>query len=293
MKKTIIDISNWNVITNYSDINTYIDGVIVKAGSRKNNGELKADPKFTTYIKNLSENGVAVGAYFNSSAIDEPGAEEEADFFIKLVEEAGVKLAIPLYVYCDSDISEESRTKVVKAFIKRCNNKNYNCGLYIKASWIGSKYIVSELKDLFLWCSVDSYDKSMNNITLIRASERYSVPGISGFVNSNYMITDNINPYILLEEAVTEEPVVEDPEPIEEIVEEPVEIKEKPTKKAKSYKLGASIKLKNAELYKTSVSSTVLQNLTGTFYIANERVLNNRIRVSESKSGDSIGWITI
>lgn len=308
MKKTIIDISNWNIITNYSDINTYIDGVIVKAGSRKNNGELKADPKFTTYIKNLSENGVAVGAYFNSSAIDEPGAEEEADFFIKLVEEAGVNLSIPLYVYCDSNISEEGRTKVVRAFIKRCNNKNYNCGLYIKTSWIGSKYIVSELKDLFLWCNVDSYDKSMNNIALIRASERYSVPGISGFVNSNYTVIDDISPYIILEEAPAEEPVVKEvveaePEPVEELIEEPVveepaveepiEIKEKPTKKAKPYKLGASIKLKDAELYKTSVSSTVLQNLTGTFYIANERVLNNRIRVSESKSGDSIGWITI
>ena len=313
MKKTIIDISNWNVITNYSGINTYIDGIIVKAGSRKNNGELKADPKFNTYMKNLSENGVPVGAYFNSCAIDGPGAEEEADFFIGLVEEAGVGLSIPLYVYCDSDLSEEDRTKVVKAFIKRCNNKNYNCGLAVKASWIGSKYIVSELKDLFIWCAADSYDGSMDNVAMIKGSERYSVPGISGFVNSNYTVIDNISPYIILEEAPAEEPVAEEvveaePEPVEEVIEEPVVeepaveepvVEEKPVKKAKtekkpkSYKLGASIKLKNTELYKTSVSSTVLQNLTGTFYIANERILNNRIRVSDSKSGDSIGWITL
>ena len=94
-------------------------------------------------------------------------------------------------------------------------------------------------------------------------------------------------------EEVTEEPVVEEPAVEEPVVEEKPVKKAKTEKKPKSYKLGASIKLKNTELYKTSVSSTVLQNLTGTFYIANERILNNRIRVSDSKSGDSIGWITL
>jgi hypothetical protein len=68
------------------------------------------------------------------------------------------------------------------------------------------------------------------------------------------------------------------------------------TKKAakKEYKVGGSIKLKEEPVYKTSIASTVIDTLTGKYYIYNTKILNGRIRISDKKvDGESIGWINI
>lgn len=326
MKNTIINISRWNVITNFPQIAGCVDGVIVKAGERVKD-ELVTDVRFFRYMEKLGKNNVPLGSSFETAAITEDEAREEADYFVGIVEKTGIRLSIPLFVYADyvsmnkngrsDNLSVEERTAIIKAFIDQCNRKGYNCGLATKSSWINSKFIYDEVKDYVIWLDNNNLIDTIKNLVLYKLTNKYEVKGIAGFVEANKSTIDisEFNPYIeqpspdeiipdpIVEEApeIIEDPVVEEtieevvPETVEEVTEEPI-IEEEPVKvekKSKVYKTGDSIKLKDAELYKSSVSSTILRNLTGKFYIANERVLNSRIRVSESKDGNVIGWITI
>ena len=91
------------------------------------------------------------------------------------------------------------------------------------------------------------------------------------------------------------------PEPVIEEVPVPkkkksIKSEEDKTKKTakKEYKVGGSIKLKEEPVYKTSIASTVIDTLTGRYYIYNTKILNGRIRISDKKvDGESIGWINI
>lgn len=345
MKNKIIDISKWNVITNFFLIKDYTDGVIVKAGNRTKD-ELVVDSRFFRYMEKLAKYDIPIGAYFATAAITEDEAIEEANFFVDAVEKSGVKLSIPLFVNVDyvsmtktgrsDSLSIEDRTNIIKAFIKQCNSKGYVCGLYTKSSWIDKNITYFEFKDCPIWLDNNNFIDVIKNLFIFKSSSKYEVKGIAGFVSLNESTIDvsEFKTEYDQEEVVIEEPVAEEPEVVEEevveepvveetieteeipvevveepeVIEEPVEIQEeapveevveekpakkKTEKKPKTYQTGDSIKVRGRELYKSSVSSTILRKLSGTFYIANERVLNNRIRVSESKDGDSIGWITL
>ena len=305
MKKTIIDVSKWNAILNFSLVKDNVDGVIVRAGFRGNtNAVLNTDSRFFPYMTELNKEGVELGAYFITAAITEEEAREEARFFIDLLNQANIELSLPIFVCSEltatthdgrsDNLFIEDRTNIVKAFIDECKSFGCDCGIYAKSSWLTNRLNLDELKDILLWIVPDTKD-SFDNVLLTRESDKFLVKGISGYVCKNTLILPD--PVKVEEHA----PVAEEKKPkkISKKKEEPVKkeakVEEKPKKekKAKTYKIGASMKLKDADLFKTSASSTILQKLSGKFYIANDRVLNGRIRVSESKGGESIGWIQL
>ena len=302
MKKVIIDVSKWNAIMNFSLVKNNVDGVIVRAGFRGNtNAVLNIDSRFFPYMTELNKEGIDLGAYFITAAVTEDEAREEARFFINLIKQTEIKLNFPVFICSEltatthdgrsDNLFNNDRTSIVKAFIEECKLFGYQCGIYAKSSWLSNKLNMTELSDVPLWIVKDS-NESFNNVLLTRETDKCEIKGIAGNVCKNIMIIPEPEP-------VKEEPKKNTIKKIVKKKEEPVKeekkIVEKPKKekKAKVYKIGASIKLKDAELYKTSVSSTILQNLTGKFYIANDRVLNGRIRVSESKDGETIGWIQL
>lgn len=311
MNKKFIDVSKWNAIVNFSFIKSSVDGVIVRAGFRGNtNAVLNTDSRFFPYMEELNKFEVPLGAYFITSAITIDEAIEEANFFIDLIEQSGIKLSIPIFVCSDytttshngraDKLSTELRTRIVKTFIKQCKARNYNCGLYTKRSWIGDKLIESELEDVILWLEDDTvYYTDRLKIALLKYKSRTSIKGIAGTIDVSIGDIDNYRPYI--KEEVIKEEVVEEAK--EEIVEEEKveEIKEDTVKKEEEKimitkaecKLNKVVKLDEAHLYKTSVATTIEDILTGKYYIANEKIIRGRVRISKTKNGEVIGWINV
>lgn len=77
-------------------------------------------------------------------------------------------------------------------------------------------------------------------------------------------------------------------------------VKEKTEEKAQNaasgYKAGTILELKNVKLYKDSKTKTATKTISGTYYVWNNEVINNRIKITVRKSfvgvaGMITGWI--
>ena len=279
--KKIIDISKWNAIVNFSVINKEVDGVIVRAGFSANmSGIPSQDSRFFPYMTELNNNKVALGSYYVTAAINEQEAKDEAEFFINSIKSSGVILSLPLFVCSEwtttshngrsDNLTAEDRTSIIKTFIEHCKILGYNCGIMAKSSWLKDHLNTDDLKSNFLWVIKDS-EYIFDNVIMVRTSEKHEVKGIAGYVSLNDNI-EHINPYIIPELA-------------------PKQKKEKPKKK--TYNVGGFINAKDAEVFKTSISSTVIDTVSGRCYIVSATVRNGRIKVSNKKNGDPIGWIVV
>ena len=287
MNKRIIDVSKWNAITNFSTIHEKVDGVIVRVGFRGNvKPTLNADPRYIPYMVELNKYGNPLGAYFMTSAITEEEAKEEANFFIDCIESTGVKLSIPLFVKTDwtisthdgrsDNIDSEVRTNNIKAFIAECKKRGYGCGIAATDKWFKEHLCLDQLVGYAKWITnkIDKISlKDFDDAVMIKAvNDRFEVKGIAGYLTSSEINLSILGPYIKkVEKKPKKDEVVEKTE----------------------YKVFDPIKLKKAELYKTSISSTVIDVINGTHYIANEKILRGRIRISKKINGPSIGWINI
>lgn len=110
------------------------------------------------------------------------------------------------------------------------------------------------------------------------------VNGISGNVDMNYCYTDFVKATQPTEPSVN----------IQKPTSTPVS---KPTN-TPAYKPGQAIKLNQAPLYATSVTSKASTKKNGTFYIWSSEVINKRIRITNAaskagKSGQVTGWIDV
>ena len=283
MNSKIIDVSKWNAILNFSIISDSVDGVIVRVGfSGNNTGVPSLDSRFIPYITELNNNNVPIGAYYVTAAITVEESIKEAQFFINAINQTKIKLSLPIFVCtewtssshngrCDN-ISIEDRTNNIKAFIDECTKLGYNCGIMATDTWLDNNLDMTELSDKYIWItSLKDNNINRHNKIMGRISERSEVKGIAGSVCLNELTT-LINPYI------------NSPKP---------EKKSKEKEKKKTYKEGSYFKVKDSEVFKTSISSTVIKTISGRVYVTNPRVLNGRIRITDTKNGETIGWINI
>lgn len=285
MKKVlnILDISKWNAIVNFSTISQSVDGVIVRAGFSGNmNGVPSIDPRFFPYITELSNNKISVGSYYVSAAITEEEAKAEAQFFVSLIHQSNVRLSLPIYVCSEwtssthkgrsDSLTVDERSKIIKTFVEECGTLGLKCGIMATSSWFKSHLDVSVINNTFFWVIKDD-DSKIDNVVMTRVSDKHEVKGIAGHVSLNET-SEIINPY-LKDDFVEEKP------------------KKERIKKKKTYKEGGFFNVKDAEVYKTSIASTPLKTISGRVYITNARILNNRIRVTDVKGGETIGWVII
>ena len=77
-----IDVSNWQGIINYSAVrNSGIEVVYIKSSE----GQSYIDPYFETNYTNAKANGLKVGFYHYVTARNIQDAQEQADFFARVV----------------------------------------------------------------------------------------------------------------------------------------------------------------------------------------------------------------
>ena len=83
---TVLDLSKYNTVTNYSSIVSSVDGVIIRAGYRGygSSGTLTTDTKFETYYSGL-KGKTKIGVYWLSQAINENEAIAEANYVFNLI----------------------------------------------------------------------------------------------------------------------------------------------------------------------------------------------------------------
>ncbi|MCL1798442.1 MAG: glycoside hydrolase family 25 protein [Eggerthellaceae bacterium] len=197
--RTGIDVSSYQGAIDWESVAADgIDFAMIRVGNRGfSQGDLYLDEFFEENIKGAREEGILVGAYFFSQAINEQEAIAEADFVIESL--AGAALDYPVAFDHEpindpqaraNNLSKKQLGKNAKAFCDRIEAAGYIPMIY------GNKRDLSRFEDDFLeaydiWLA--EYDISAPDAPFSFAVWQYSN---SGFVDGIYGDVD-LNVHLL------------------------------------------------------------------------------------------------
>ena len=176
-----------------------IDFAIIRAGLRgTTEGKLLVDDFFEANIEGATENGIDVGVYFYSQALDEDEAKEEVQLILDLIEP--YKIKYPVVIDVESAESDSARTVdlstddyelVVKTFCDMVSNAGYKPMIYgnVKSFTLLMDAIDVDNYDIWIaYYGTPLYYPYHFNIWQYTSSGR--VDGIDGDVDLNICITD-------------------------------------------------------------------------------------------------------
>lgn len=176
-----------------------IDYAIIRAGVRGySEGGIVEDEFFRQNMDGAIANGIPVGVYFFTQALNEAEALEEANFVLELLQ--GYSLTYPVYLDVEdvkkencrtNALTAEERTKNAKAFLEAVKAAGYQPALY------GNMKSFLLMLDL---AALEEYDKWFAGYTLpiyypyeykmLQYSEKGKVAGISSQVDINICFKD-------------------------------------------------------------------------------------------------------
>lgn len=195
-----IDVSKYQGEIDWEAVkNDGVDYAIIRAGIRGySEGGIVEDEFFHQNMEGAAANGIPVGVYFFTQAVDEQEALEEAEFVIEMLQ--GYSLTYPVYLDVEdvkkescrtNGLSVEQRTNNAKVFLERIREAGYEPGLY------GNMKSFLLMLDL---ASLEQYDKWFAGYTLpiyypydykmLQYSEKGRVAGVSGQVDVNICFKD-------------------------------------------------------------------------------------------------------
>jgi GH25 family lysozyme M1 (1,4-beta-N-acetylmuramidase)/uncharacterized protein YraI len=199
-KRTVIDISQFNNVTNWSAVKATGYPVIIRIGYRgSKTGAITYDPKYKEYRSACEKYGIEHGFYFFPCSITDAEAHEEALFIKNEV----IKSGIAMPVYLDSEVvqrdksgrsdnlSKEKRTRMLKIICDDLLKWDIPVGIYASRSWLYNNLDMSQFAtDTNENTWVAEYGVDATKYTGIYVMWQYtskgSVNGISGNVDMSY-----------------------------------------------------------------------------------------------------------
>lgn len=204
-----IDLSKYNVVTNWKLVKANTDAVMIRAGYRGyGSGKVTIDAKAEEYCAACKANGIPFGLYFMSQAITEAEAEEEALFTVQMAKKYGATLPLMIdsedgdgtaKVVRADGLSKDLRTKIAVKFCLVCNLQGYQSGVYASTSWFVSKLDVNKLLSFKLWVAqYASKCIATHRVDAWQYANDGIIPGISGRVDVSIdysFLKKKVNPY--------------------------------------------------------------------------------------------------
>ena len=175
-----------------------IDFVMIRSAYRGyTEGKIYEDTQFLNNVKGAYKNGIKVGLYFYSSAINEGEAVEEANYVLNQINKYGIKNHINYPIVIDVEdfegtrnyhLTSEQRTKNVKAFCETIKNAGYIPMVYSYTYFLQSRLNMNELSNFDVWAA--DYSGKVNyytgKYTMWQYTDKGIVDGITGNVDLNY-----------------------------------------------------------------------------------------------------------
>lgn len=211
-KRTVIDISQFNNVTNWSAVKATGYPVIIRIGYRgSKTGAITYDPKYKEYRSACEKYGIEHGFYFFPCSITDAEAHEEALFIKNEVIKSGI--AIPVYLDSEAvqrdksgrsdNLSKEKRTRMLRIICEDLIKWGIPCGIYASRSWLYNNLDMVNIPNNAVkntW--VAEYGVEMTKYTgtyiMWQYTSKGSVNGISGNVDLShqyqpfYLLTNNI-----------------------------------------------------------------------------------------------------
>lgn len=192
----IIDLSYWNEIYSWGDIGKSVDGVILRLGyTTTGTHVISYDNMFATWYASAKKQGLHVGCYYFSAALNENEARNEADYVISVLKQNKCQLDMPVYLDMETDeqvaLSQNACTKIARAFCDRIKSNGYYAGIYCNKYFARDEIYASQLSDCTFWIAEYNSSCTYNgNYGMWQYSERGTVPGLHNYVDMNYCYYD-------------------------------------------------------------------------------------------------------
>lgn len=203
----IADVSQFNVIKDWSKVMKSCNGLIVRLGYRGygGTGKLVLDKNFVSTIDKINQLDMNFGVYFVSQAINNGEAKEEAEFVHKTLLHHNTK-NLTLGIWFDSEycspnktgrgdkISKQQRTANANIFCSTLLEKEYKlAGVYCAESWYYNA-LSPDLIEYPFWIAryglnngkipADKYKPTMKHM-IWQYTSKGSLDGINGNVDLN------------------------------------------------------------------------------------------------------------
>ena len=202
MKKIVIDISQFNNVTNWEKVKATGYPIIIRIGYRgSKTGIITYDPRYKQYRAACEKHNIEHSFYFFPCSITKAEAQEEAQFIINQVKDTNINMP----VYLDSEVvqrdksgrsdklSKEKRTEMLSIICDKLLAAGIPCGVYASRSWLYNNLDMSKIAapaEYNTW--VAEYGVSQNkyyeNQVLWQYTSDGSVNGISGRVDLSYIM---------------------------------------------------------------------------------------------------------
>lgn len=144
------------------------------------------DSAFESHYKAAKDAGLRVGAYHYSYAVTPDEALLEADCFLSWIRGKSLEypVALDLEDRSQKKLSNDERTDIALAFMKRVEEAGYYTMLYSSASWLGSKLDMERLRHFDVWCA--AYVGSLENL------RRYYTGGLGMWQYSSEIVLPGV-----------------------------------------------------------------------------------------------------
>lgn len=200
LTKKGIDVSKYQGEIDWEAVkNDGVDYAIIRVGIRGySEGGILEDEFFRQNIEGAIANGIPVGVYFFTQALNEEEALEEANFVIEMLQ--GYELTYPVYLDVEDVKRENCRTNALTA-AERTNNAKVFLEAIREAGYEPAIY--GNMKTFLLMLdlsALEQYDKWFAGYTLpiyypyeykmLQYSEKGRVAGVNGQVDVNICFED-------------------------------------------------------------------------------------------------------
>ena len=194
----IIDISYYNIVTNWRRVAESVEGVIIRLGyTGYGSGKMTYDKRYYDHMAGAKRYEIPRGIYYFPASVTKAEAEAEADFIFENV--AGEELE--LGVWLDSEIAEiknksgradrlsrAKRTEFLHIIIERLKSYGITAGVYASTSWLLNNLDMAMLPGAPVWAAQYNSKHECTypgDYVLFQYSSKGSIPGIAGNVDLN------------------------------------------------------------------------------------------------------------
>lgn len=188
--RTGIDVSKHQGVIDWAQVKAAgVDYAIIRIAYRGygSDGKMRIDPQFEANIRGAQANGINVGVYFFSQAVNVAEAVEEASLVLNTLN--GRKLQYPVYIdmeYANDKrsgradrISKRVRTDCTVAFCETVRSSGYKAGIYASKAFYDDELTFSRISGYNIW--VAHYTQSVTDFSHRYEMWQYSEKGkISG-----------------------------------------------------------------------------------------------------------------
>lgn len=182
-----IDISHWQGAVDWK-LAAADDISFAMLGTRYKGG---IDPYFREFAEGAQANGIKIGAYIYSYAMDVAGAEAEADFILDLVKDYPISypIAYDLEDRSQAGLSPQELAAMVNAFCAKIEAAGYYPMLYANDYWLANRIDMS-LINHDVWVARYEIKHAYSNPAMWQATSTGTVKGITGNVDINFQYKD-------------------------------------------------------------------------------------------------------